>query len=377
MINGIAGVVKFQTSMIPAKVHDAKGELVNSPFLVPALDAAGITAAKDFKGFMIDGEFNPMLMMGNQKVTDSGLAFLVGELEKLDPTLYKPLTTYYWHRDMPVRTGGGAIDFVSFMKMNWGSSQQNNGYIDGNTNALDTVSVDIEKTPGKVRIWAKILKIGYTEMLRANQVGRSLNDMLMDGIHVLYNKELDRVTMEGWAELGIPGLYNNTGVQASLVADGADSTKAWDTKTPKEILLDVNEILTSVWAAGEYDVEALPNQLNLPPEVYGYISTTFITDAGDKSILTYIKENNICANQGVDLKIYPNRYGIAAGQGDVDRMVAYKNHESKLRFHLPIPLTRAFTSHDATQFSYLTPYYTFLSQVEFVYLVTIAYRDGI
>lgn len=377
-IAGTNGVVKFQKP-VWAKIKTKDGSIKNLPFKVPTLDDEGKKAAKNFKGFIvetIDNEAaNQFTFTG--KTIDSGLAFLIGELEKRDKTLYEPLTTYYWKRDLPVKTGGGAVDFVSFLNINWGGLEANNGYIDGNTDALDTISVDINKTVGKVRPWAKLLKIGYVDMMRANQVGRSLDEMLTKGIRVQYNKELDRVTMEGWSELSIPGLYNNTNVQNDLVADNAGaSSKLWPDKTPDEILEDVNEVLTSVWEAAEYDNDGLPNQLNITPDRYGYIVTRKVSDAGNISILKYILENNISSNQGVAFKIFPNRYGIGVGAGSTNRMVAYRNDEGKIRFHLPIPLTRAFTSLDASKFSYLTPYYAFISHNEFVYEETIAYRDG-
>jgi len=374
-LEGKSGVVKYQ-KLTFAKIKTTDG-VKSLPFQVPTLDETGIEIAKEFKGFAADGEYNQFLVQGNVKVQDSGLAFLVGELEKRDVTLYEPLTTYYWQRDLPLRTGGGAVDFVSFLNINWGTTKASNGYIDGNTDAIDTISVDIGKTLGKVRPWAKLLKIGFTDMLRANQVGRSLDEMLSRGIVKDYNKELDRVTMEGWAELDIPGLYNNSDVQDALVANNAaETSKLWPDKTPVEILADVNEILVSVWQTSEYDVDGMPNQLNIVPARYGYISTQLISGAGTVSILKYLLENNIAVLKGVTLKILDNRYGEGAGTGSTNRMVAYRNDDSKIRFHLPIPLTRAFTSLDANKFAYLTPYYAFISQVEFVFEETVAYRDG-
>lgn len=374
---GANGVVKFQ-ELTPLKIKTSDGIIQIKDHQVPTLNEEGRKILDEpFKGFMsevLDGR-DPYQF--TNKAKDSGLAFLLGELEKRDPTLYEPLTTYYWQRDMPVRSGGGAVDFVSFLNINWGTTEANNGYIDGNTDALDTISLDIDKTVGKVRVWAKLLRIGYNDMMRANQVGRSLDEMLDRGIVIAYNKELDRVTMEGWDELSIPGLFNNTSVASALVALNAGSTsRLWTDKTPDEILEDVNEILTSVWAASEYDVEGLPDRLLITPDRYGYIVTQKVSDAGNISILNYLKLNNISQSKGVNLEILDNRYGIGLGAGTTNRMAAYRKNESKIRFHLPIPLTRAFTSLDANKFAYLTPYYAYISHVEFVYTETIAYRDG-
>ena len=363
------------------KTKDAAPEEVEVEGIkVPTLDAEGKKKAAEFLGFDYDldnlgHKYNPFTV--SVRTADSGLAFLVGELEKRDTALYEPLTTYYWQRDMPLRSGGGAVEFISFMNVNWGTTEANNGYIANNTDAIDTMSVDIDKTIGQVRMWAKLLKVGFKDMLQSEQIGRSLEQLLDRGIVIAYNKELDKVTMEGWDELSVPGLFNNPNVQSALVADNADaSSKLWVDKTPDEILTDINEILTSVWETAEYDVDGMPNRLLITPDMYGYISTIKVSDAGNISILEYVLQNNIARRKGVDFQIWDNRYAVGAGQGGTARMVAYNYNDDKIRFHLPIPLTRAFTNLDASKFAYLTPYYAFISQVEFVYTETIAYRDG-
>lgn len=45
----------------------------------------------------------------------SGGAFLVSELEKRDPLIRKPLTSFTYPRDIVIQTGGGWVDYVSAM----------------------------------------------------------------------------------------------------------------------------------------------------------------------------------------------------------------------------------------------------------------------
>ena len=37
----------------------------------------------------------------------SGMAYITGELEKVDPKLREPLTSVTWQRDIVAKTGGG------------------------------------------------------------------------------------------------------------------------------------------------------------------------------------------------------------------------------------------------------------------------------
>ena len=43
----------------------------------------------------------------------TGGAFLVSELEKRDPLIRKPLTSFTYPRDIVIQTGGGWVDYVS------------------------------------------------------------------------------------------------------------------------------------------------------------------------------------------------------------------------------------------------------------------------
>ena len=50
----------------------------------------------------------------------SGGAFLVSELEKRDPLIRKPLTSFTYPRDININIGGGWADYVSAMSVAYG-----------------------------------------------------------------------------------------------------------------------------------------------------------------------------------------------------------------------------------------------------------------
>ena len=52
----------------------------------------------------------------------TGLAFLRGELEKVDEKIRQPLSTKSWTRDLPVKTGGGWVETISAMGIQYGVS---------------------------------------------------------------------------------------------------------------------------------------------------------------------------------------------------------------------------------------------------------------
>lgn len=317
------------------------------------------------------------------RVTDdaaitTGMAFLIGELEKRDMKIREPLTSITWPRDIVAKTGGGWVDFTSTLSVDYATSGNNqNGLISGQTNDISLMQANIQKDVYKVFTWAQGMKIPFVDNQKLQTIGRSIDAILDKGIRLNYNKTIDQLVYTGFANVDTTGIVNDPNVVSALATEGASGDTTWKSKTVDEILWDINEAITLAWAASEYDESALANHILLPPEKYAYIASTRIGTSGDESILTYILKNNIAVNQGHDLKIYPCRWCTGAGTTSKDRMVVYVNDEDKLYFDLPVPLTRAMTQPVALQFSYVTIFAAQMGVVKFLYTEPARYVDGI
>lgn len=317
-------------------------------------------------------------MMTMDAATAGGMAFLVGELEKRDPKVREPLTSVTWPRDIVAKTGGGWVEFTSTYNVSYATPGPNqSGIIGGESNAIPVMQADIGKDIYKVFSWANILKIPFVDQAKLQNIGRSLDDILDKGIRLNYNKTLDQNVYQGFPEFGTTGLINNVNVTAAAVANGAAGSPAWSTKTPDEIMADVNTIMTLAWAAAEYDLTGMPNHILIPPAQYSNLVNKKVSTAGNMSILEYLLQNNIGRNQGVDLAILPCRWCAGAGAGSTDRMVAYVNDEDRVNFDLTVALSRVMTQPSVADIAYLTAYAAQMSEVKFLYYQPVRYGDGI
>jgi hypothetical protein len=319
-------------------------------------------------------------MMTTDAATAGGMAFLIGELEKRDPKIREPLTSVTWARDIVAKTGGGWVEFTSTYNVSYavpGGSQS--GLINGETNAIPIMQADIGKDIYKVFTWANILKIPFVDQAKLQAIGRSLDDILDKGIRLNYNKAIDQNVYQGFATAGTTGIVNDTGVTHAAAANGAAGHPAWTTKTPDEILYDINAVMTAAWAASEYDLSGMPNHILIPPAQYAMLVGTKISTAGNTSILQFLLDNNIGRNQGIDLVIAPSRWCIGAGAGNpaTDRMVAYVNDEDKLYFDLTVALSRIMTQPSVENMAYLTAYAAQIGVPKFLYYQCVRYVDGI
>ena len=310
----------------------------------------------------------------------SGQAFLVSELEKRDNLVRTPLTSFTYSRDIPIRVGGGWAEFVSAMNVSYGITGGSGDGIVASPAADGTpmVQANFGKGLWKTHVITAGTRVFWIDQMRGNMTGRNLDTLLTDGLRLTYDKHLDENVYKGFARYGTTGLLNNPEVTVTTAAAvGTGGGTAWNTKTPAQILDDVNAAIIAVWAASEYDRDAIPNHIIMPYEQFNYIATTMVTALAEKSILTYLLENNVAAKNGADLFIGATAWCDGAGVGGVDRMAVYCNKERYVAMDELAPLTRAMTTANAERFSYDTAYAANISEVETFYAQTMLYVDGI
>lgn len=327
--------------------------------------------------------FTDGLMTLDRRTIDSAGAFLIGELERLDPTLNMPLASVTWSRDIDLREDVSIADeFSAFTNSSFASAPgvQGSGkaWVGKDANAITGIALDIGKSTKPLTLWA--MQLGWTlpELESAQKLGRPIDQQKFAGMNLKHQMDIDEQVYIGDTALGLTGLVN--GSEVTNVANVTTGNWPVGTTTPVQILAEVNELLNSVWAASGFAV--CPDTLLLPPLQYGYLVSTIVSSAGNISILEYLKQNSLSNSiNGRPLNIQPlkwltgtTRGGVGPGAAGRDRMVAYSKDPSRVRFPM-VPLQR--TPLEYRDLRQLTTYFGRLGAVEFVYPETLGYRDGI
>ena len=295
-----------------------------------------------------------------------------------DPKIREPLSNVTWQRDIVAKTGGGWVDFISTFDMDYGSTGANeNSIVGSGTTTIPVMQVNTSKNLYKAFTFMHAMQVPLIDKQKLQKIGRSLEDMLNKGIRLNYNKTLDLNVYKGFASMDTTGLLNDPNVVATTASTGAAGSTNWDKKTPDEILADINEIITDAWVASEYDPSGIPNHILIPPHQYARLVSQKVSEAGNVSVLSYLQDNNIAKDQGVNLVIEPCRWCAGAGTGGTDRMMAYVNDEDKVNFDITVPLTRAMTQPSVERAAFLTLYAAQIGQVKFMYYQMVRYCDGI
>lgn len=320
----------------------------------------------------------------------SGLAFLMSQLEIIDTDLVRPLQAVTHKRDIVVEVGGGFPEFVSAFASNYTTTGTQFFGLQGTNNTeIPEAQADIQKGLWHTYIWAMGMTVTYIDLRRmetAQRTGQappfSLQELYEDSVETNWGKALDYITYLGF--LGDAGLVNNPNVYEYTVSDtGSGSATTWLSKSPTNILFDVNFALnTTVENSGYDSQEGMADRALIPYEQFALL-TQPMTVGGvpvAQSTIDYIEKNCVAAHHGIPFKInfLPDPWISTQGSDDTARSVYYKNSKKSLYLKIPQPMTQAMTVPTTRAGgAYETLYVGCISQVIFKRTQTQVYGDGI
>lgn len=213
---------------------------------------------------------------------------------------------------------------------------------------------------------------GYSiqEIRESQMAGKSLTERKANAAKKAILTREDQIAFSGDAATGILGFLNNPNIPlVVLPADGTGASTTFASKTPAQILRDLNAVSNSVVEVTN-EVEQADTML-LPTKQYNYIkSTPWATNNDGKSILKQFLENNEYIK---DVFSVPRLKG--AGAGGLDRLAVYKRDPDVLT--LEIPQDFEMFEEQARGLEYIVPCHSRIGGVIVYYPLSCAFADGI
>lgn len=212
---------------------------------------------------------------------------------------------------------------------------------------------------------------GYSikEIRRAQMAGLNLNQRRADTARRAIEEEIDSIAWDGDSDYGLNGLIDYPGItEYTVPADGTGSVKLWSAKTPDKIVRDVTGMVDAI--VDTTNGREAPDTLLLPITQYLYIANTRMTDGNDKTIMTYIMDNNPFINTiewVVEL--------AGAGAGATDRMMLYTRSPNNLTLEIPQPFEQFSPQQKGME--YEVPVHAETGGVIVYYPLSVCYGDGI
>lgn len=134
---------------------------------------------------------------------------------------------------------------------------------------------------------------GYSiqEIRAAQFTGTDLNTKKQAAARRAHDELINKLAWAGDTVSGLPGLLSNANIPGYVIpADGTGLSKLLSTKTPDQIIRDLNGVVNSVFTVTKGVHRA--NELWMPLAQYAYISSTARSITSDTTILAFFLANN-------------------------------------------------------------------------------------
>lgn len=198
--------------------------------------------------------------------------------------------------------------------------------------AHDFPRVDLLAKEVTAKIKSLGASFGYSiqEIRAAQATGTPLTSDLADAAQESILIREDNIAWFGDTTHNLSGFLSNANIpEVVLPADGTGASKLWSTKSPDQIVRDLNLVVNTIVETTK-GIEQGPFTLLLPIAKFTYIASTRMGDGSDTTILKFFMMNNpfIASvdwlNELKDL-----------GAGTTDRMVVYRKDRKVLMNVIP------------------------------------------
>ena len=204
--------------------------------------------------------------------------------------------------------------------------------------------------------------------IRAAQfAGKPLNQRKANAAVEAHRQLMNKLAFFGDAEYGIQGLLTNANIPNAPVVAGAATTLTWVTKTPDEILKDLNSAVSDMLDLTK-GVE-VPNTIVMPIAQYNHIATTARSANSDTTILEFFKGNN----PGIEVMWATELKG--AFTGGTDGFIVYNRNPDKL--FLEVPMMVEVSPAQEKGLSYIVPCESKFGGCIVPYPLSLSFRRGI
>lgn len=202
-----------------------------------------------------------------------------------------------------------------------------------NTGAKDLPRVDIggKETLRPVHWAGNSFAYNIGEIASAQFTGVPLEQMKADASRRAHEELLNQTSWFGNADNGLVGFFSaDTGIPQAAAPNGVSTSPLWSSKTPDEIVADVNKIFSDP-VENTLEKER-PTHLGLPTAQYNLLGNTRMTDTGE-TLWSYLMKNSPWITGPDSIVSIPELKNAISGT--TDAMIAWTRNPAKIEQKIP------------------------------------------
>ena len=336
------------------------------------------TARECKKGISIR-DFNPLMAekLGVSKLHDANFAFVMTELSKLHEKVYEPKFNTTYAQDVPIKVGGGLVDFVDFFTVEWAGMPDNTNLTGNNVNVIPKVNAKLNHKKVNVYNFEIAYEIKFIEMDKLEKVNfsKSLEAIYKDAILAGWDLFCDKIAYEG--ANGNDGLFTSENVVTTVIPRGTYDPTAtgFAQMTDAEIVSTINGILAFYLINTNNNIDLLPDTFLFPTNDATELSSRFSTLYAN-TIRSFLMEFNVgideakaAGYENYKLKMKGRARLNGAGTQSAGRIVVYKMNEDYVRLDIPYPVQVYYTGPNTDKLCYTTYFVGQVSEIQMPYNV--------
>lgn len=288
----------------------------------------GTTVLQDGKKVTLDHAISEGMKTGF--LDADGAFFFQRQLEFIKARSYDVRYAELKARELfPVSNDGGeGVNSITYRTYDQsGAAKIINAYADD----LPRSDVAGKETTIPVRSVGISYAYNLDEIKSSQLTGASLDQRRATAARRGVEQTINTVAFFGDEDSGLPGLFDNPNIPTGAVVGGV-----WTTKTPDEILFDINALFADIFETTKMVERG--NTLLLPPSQWSYIMSTPRASNSDTTIAQYVAQNSPYLNSIDDIIAVNECVNPFAPSLIADVMVAYDRNPDKLQLEIPVEL---------------------------------------
>lgn len=306
------------------------------------------------------------------KVHDSNFAFLTTTLAKLHTQLYEPLYFVTYGQDIPVDTGGGFVDYVSYYTVDWaGIMNEFRNVMGNNANYIPRVNAGLTQKRVNVYTWEVAYDLRFVELekMKKLELQKSIQDIYANAIVAGWDLFVQKVAYVGVE--GKTGLFNDAKTMITTI-DNSTATAAnsgFKGMSDADIVSFFNGVFETYLENSNMNLSVLPDTFLVPTFVGSDLSSRF-SALYTSTLRKFILDHNLGVDESdgnvkVVIKSRPDLNKL--GTGGHGRIVAYKNDKTFVRIDMPYPMQHYITLPNIDKMSYTSAFVGQVSEIQMPY----------